>query len=376
MQVDWSFDSGSVGLVQVIDDQTVALTPRRDYDHEGRNWAGIWVYFRLQGVGGRKLRLQFVDLTDEWNRQPSFSWGPRTRPMFSTDGRTWHRLTSCQYETRSRRLTVEHVADSDSLWVAYIEPYPLGRLTSLLAELEGRPGVQVGSLGTSVQGRPVPVVTVALPGQPARRHAWVVCRQHPWETGSSYAAEGLLRFLAGGSQEALAALSAATFHVVPVANPDGVWLGGTRYNALGYDLNRHYQEAGPDTARETYCLLEALREAAACGEPADVLVNVHNNNQEADDWVAGYGLPADDGRLQRFGHVLAQHTFFRGRLVDRAPAEAWLPGGGVAFIVEMRTGFVPALGRYVTRADQMTYGQGLAKALADFLGALEAAGRG
>lgn len=385
MQVDEAFESGSLGLAQLMDANTIWISPKRDYNHEGRNWTAIWCYFRVRGAAGRRLRLEFLDLTDEWNHQTSFSWGPRTRPVFSYDNQTWHRFDHCRFEQRRRRLVAELAASRDELWVAYIEPYTLGQLHAFLSATNGLPGVTVTSIGTSAQGRDIPLVTItdparsapppaqARPRYPKRKHVWVVCRQHPWETGSTYAAEGMIRFLINRIRMNKACESPdiqGTYHIIPIANPDGVYLGGTRYNALGYDPNRDYDQATLQTCPETYHLLAALQRAAADGEPPDVLVNVHNNNQEAGEWVSGYGLTARDPRLWAFGHALARHTYFRGSINESSAMTRhnFLPNGhGTAFILEMRTGYVPTLRRYVTKEDQMHYGAGLGQALESYL---------
>jgi hypothetical protein len=80
VQIDWSFESGSLCMAEIAGPDMVRVLPRRDYDHEGRNWTSLWCYFRLKGAAGKTICLQFLDLTDEWNHRASFSWGKHTRP--------------------------------------------------------------------------------------------------------------------------------------------------------------------------------------------------------------------------------------------------------------------------------------------------------
>jgi murein tripeptide amidase MpaA len=363
VQIDWSFESGSLCMAEIAGPDMVRVLPRRDYDHEGRNWTFLWCYFRLKGAAGKTICLQFLDLTDEWNHRASFSWGKHTRPVYSTDQMRWERFSQVEYDLRRRTLSVWLEVPTDSLWIAYQPPYTLSRLYEFLTGLAGCLGVDVSSLGASAGGRPIPLVEVRGTRRPTS-HVWIVCRQHPWETASTLAAEGLLRCLTSGTPEARELIDRVAFHVVPIANPDGVVLGHTRFNQRGYDLNRCYDQATLQTSPETVHLLESLRQAQAAGETVDLLLNIHNNNQECQDLVAGSG--AEEGNITRFSEALARHTFFRGR-ASWSEQASFLPDARSTYIlVEMRTGYDPTLERYVTTDDQLSYGAGLAQAIGAF----------
>lgn len=371
--VDTDIETGSLSLWQVCDD-TIRVLPWRDYNHAGRNWTAIWCHFRIRGATGRRITLEFLDLADEWQHTPSFAWGPHTRPVYSHDGQTWHRFTDVAYHQARQQLTVRHTAQADELWVAYIEPYGVERLNRLLHDLAGSPGVAVDTVGTSVEGRDLSRVTV---GDPAadRPRVLVIARQHPWETGTSYAAEGLLRFLTSDDAKAKQFRERLTFIVMPMLNPDGVLRGGTRYNARGYDPMRDLDQAGPDDSRETWHMLGAMREARAAGQGSDLILNLHNNNQEARDLVAAYGLPANDPRLLSIGHAIARHTHFRGEIMAWHHPNASIPlEYGFGVLLELQTGYIRALDRYVTAEDQMAYGRGLAFAADDHFAMLGRSG--
>lgn len=361
IEVDWSIESGSLTMYDVSEN-TIRLVPRRDYDWEGRNWTAIWCYFCVRGARGKELTLKFLDLTDEWNRKPSFSWGPNTRPVYSYDQQTWRRFEHIEYEPRSRTLIARCRPESDTLWAAYIEPYPTARLQRFLEDLRARrAGAQIGSLGASVNGRAIPFVY--LGSQPSRRHAIVVCRQHPWETGTSFAAEGLIEFLASNAPEAQEVLDQIAFTVIPIANPDGVIGGGTRYNALGYDPNRNYDSVSIETCPETYHLLRMVESVAQSGQPF-VIFNLHNNNQETGDYIVGDHRPLAGFSIEHFGDALARHTFFRGPVRLRPEPIVSVFGRPLPMVLlELRTGYDPTLGRYVTYHDQKAYGAGLARAI-------------
>jgi murein tripeptide amidase MpaA len=67
---------------------------------------------------------------------------------------------------------------------------------------------------------------------------FVTARQHPGETVSSFAAEGIVRKLCDGSEESRQLLAKFVFFVVPMVNVDGVVYGNFRCDLSGNDLNR------------------------------------------------------------------------------------------------------------------------------------------
>ena len=364
MILDWSFESGSLAMYDV-DKNAIRALVRRDYDWRGRNWAGIWCYFCIRGAKGEEIEVRFVDLTDEWNERTSFSWGAKTRPVYSVDHRHWRRFDTVTFNERDRTLTVKFTPESESVWVAYIEPYPLERLDHLVARVEAWPGGGVRSLGKSVLGREIQAVSM---GRSKRgKHAWILCRQHPWETGTSYAAEGLIERLMADTPEAENMREQVRYTIVPIANPDGVALGGTRYNALGYDLNRNYDQVSPTLCPETYYVLREIERCIDEGEDVTIF-NLHNNNQEAVDYIAGHAETLGQGLLEQFAKALRRHTFFRGDARSRVEPTCSNAGRALPMVLlELRTGFDPTLNRYITWEDQKSYGAGLAAAIYETL---------
>lgn len=61
-----------------------------------------------------------------------------------------------------------------------------------------------------------------------KRFAFVIGRQHPGETVSSFVMEGLIDFLVSSAPEAVALRRSHVFKIVPMVNPDGVIYGNFR----------------------------------------------------------------------------------------------------------------------------------------------------
>lgn len=66
----------------------------------------------------------------------------------------------------------------------------------------------------------------------------ILARSHPGESVASFVCQGLLEFILGNHPIAAILRKNFIFKIVPMANPDGVFLGNNRCNLIGQDLNR------------------------------------------------------------------------------------------------------------------------------------------
>ncbi len=139
-------------------------------------------------------------------------------------------------------------------------------------------------IGKSAQGRDLHLVTVtAVDGDDRERPVvWLQARQHAWESGTSFVMEGALRFLTSDDPSARALRRRAVFVFTPMVDPDGCATGQVRFNANGYDVNRHWDEVDLRNkaflARmpEIWYVKKAIVGRVASGRPIDLLVNLHN----------------------------------------------------------------------------------------------------
>jgi murein tripeptide amidase MpaA len=93
----------------------------------------------------------------------------------------------------------------------------------------------------SVVGVPVPLLSVtSLDKKKRKRYVVVLARQHPAEVTSSWVMEGVIEFLAGGSEESQALKDKFVFKLLPMVNVDGVIHGNSRCDVTGVDLNRQW----------------------------------------------------------------------------------------------------------------------------------------
>ena len=74
----------------------------------------------------------------------------------------------------------------------------------------------------------------------------LTARIHPGESNSSYVMKGMIDFLSDPeSPEAALLRRNFVFKLVPMINPDGVFLGNYRCSISGLDLNRVWKDPDP-----------------------------------------------------------------------------------------------------------------------------------
>lgn len=71
----------------------------------------------------------------------------------------------------------------------------------------------------------------------------VLARAHPGESVTSFVCQGFLEFLLGSHPIATILRENFVFKIVPMLNPDGVFLGNNRCNLIGQDMNRSWNIA-------------------------------------------------------------------------------------------------------------------------------------
>jgi len=82
----------------------------------------------------------------------------------------------------------------------------------------------------------------------------ITSRVHPGETQSSFALEGIVKFLLSDCVEAKQLRNQYIFYVVPMLNPDGVIHGNHRVDLLGYDMNRRWCDPSPWIHPQMYAI--------------------------------------------------------------------------------------------------------------------------
>ena len=70
-----------------------------------------------------------------------------------------------------------------------------------------------------------------------RKVVYITARVHPGETPSSYVCQGLIEFLVSSHPIAKVLRENIVFKIIPMLNPDGVYLGNYRCAVVCINLN-------------------------------------------------------------------------------------------------------------------------------------------
>jgi len=282
MEITGDLDGGNI-VVREIDEYEVSLAIRHDTNAEEFRQ---WFHFRVDGTLGESCRFA-LDVSDTTYRDAFEDYAVCT----SYDLETWFRTpTEFDGETLRWELQPAH----GSVHFSYFAPYSRQRHRELLRQARRSPWARVSTMGRSVQGRPMELVTIGEPEE-GKRVLWVIARQHPGETMAEWFAEGLVsRLIASDDPIATALRDVAVIHVVPTMNPDGGVLGNLRANAAGINLNRAWLEPDARTSPEVLAVREMMERTGV-----DLFLDVHGDERNPFCFLAGCeGNPSYDERLR------------------------------------------------------------------------------
>lgn len=116
--------------------------------------------------------------------------------------------------------------------------------------LKSIPGASLKSIGTSVQGRDLPAITLGK----GQKRVLMWSQMHGNESTTTKAVADMVNFLQSGEDEATTLLDQCTLCIIPMLNPDGAY-AYTRVNANQIDLNRDAQQR---TQPESIALRQAF----------------------------------------------------------------------------------------------------------------------
>ena len=372
--VSAGFEAGSIGRVETIAPDHLHCAVRGQADQNGRNRQANWYYFRLDHLPRREVRIDFTDLVGEYNFRPGAHAVTRnTHPVFSYDNRNWQHFDASQtsWDEQAVQLTIRFTPTARTMWIAHMTTYGKRELDRLLAIRS--PYLRRETAGSTVHHRSIPLLVLTDRSVPdaGKKTVWLMARQHAWETGTSWVADGAVRFLLSNDPEAARIRRATIFRVIPLFDMDGAAEGAVRFNANGYDNNRNWDTAEAATMPE----IDSVRRTILAA-PLDVFLAMHNT--ESSDYVEGATAdPAVQPVAARLVAGLRRLTSFHDPASPRNSMAAPIDRGRYtvnqylymqrkvpAFLMEMMVERHPDLKRPRTEQDFRDFGAGVAKSLA------------
>lgn len=279
--VQTDFEGGSLGRVEQVSATHLRCALRGQTDQDHRNRQADWYYFELTNLPQQPVTIDFVNLIDEYNyKSTDYALDPEIRPVFSYDGVDWKHFSDAEvsWDAHEPHLTLRFLPESDHIWIAHVEPYTNKQLAALLDSFRGNPYLERRSVGHTVEGREMPLLTITNPKIPEAKKQviWLMFRQHAWESGSSWTSEGAIRFLLSSDERAARIRDQVIWKIFPLSDPDGVLHGAVRFNANGYDLNRNWDTPDPQQMPEIWGQRQAILDWVDSGHRLDLFLSLHN----------------------------------------------------------------------------------------------------
>ena len=288
LHISSHFDSGAIEVVSLRDPSDIQLKIRPDNASDFAQW----FHFCLHGAHGVPVTLRFLNAGAS-----AFPKGwEGYRVVASNDRQHWFRVDA---RFDGQQMVVDVTPESDSLYLAYFEPYSYERHLDLIAVTGAREGVAVQRLGGTLDGRDMTLLRLtdahSSTSEENKKKVWLIARQHPGESMAEWFAEGFLARLTDRADPvARVLLAQCVFYVVPNMNPDGAVRGNLRTNAAGVNLNREWTAPCLKTSPEVFLVRQAMHQTGV-----DLFLDAHGDEGLPYNFVAGTeGNPGYTERLQ------------------------------------------------------------------------------
>lgn len=291
IRVSAAIPEGSIDVVSDVDPQDIRLRVRKDDERT------VMFYYHFRAIGVRQKECRFrilnahesVALRLAGRSEMEHCW-INPGAMASYDLENWFRVPGT-YEDGIYSFT--HRPEYDACYYASWPPYGLARLNRLLAAAQLSPRSRLSCLGQTVDGHDLDLLTIGDPG-PGKRVCWLMARQHPSETMSSFFAESFIQRMLDPADPVVAELlEKSVFYIVPNVNPDGTARAYTRNNAAGRNLNRAWQQPDSKLEPEVHLVRSAMEHTGV-----DFCIDCHGDRELRCNFLGGpLEIPSRSPRL-------------------------------------------------------------------------------
>ncbi|CAH1378101.1 hypothetical protein MTP99_019477 [Tenebrio molitor] len=254
---DASFESGNLGRVDLVNEYEYDLFIRPDTCSPRIRF---WFNFTVDNVKqDQRVIFNIVNISKSRNL-----FNDNLTPLVkSTSRQKWQRIPKQHvYYHKSSAHQGHYVLsfsfgfdrEDEVFQFALAPPFTYSKLQMFLSILESKgsylnESFQRELLANSVQKRRLDLITIGSLDRSKpnskRRVIAIMARVHPGESPASFVCQGLLELLISSNAIANTLRNHVIFKIIPMLNPDGVFLGNYRSTVMGLDLNRSWHIATP-----------------------------------------------------------------------------------------------------------------------------------
>ncbi|XP_050083944.1 cytosolic carboxypeptidase 6 isoform X2 [Anopheles aquasalis] len=298
---DAAFETGNLGRVDLVGEFEYDLFLRPDTCNPRYRF---WFNFTVDNVKqDQRVIFNIVNI----NKSRNLFKDGMTPLVKSTSRPKWQRLLRCEVFYYKSPVHQNHYVlsfafgfdkEDEVYQFALTFPYSYSKMQAYLNALELKfpETFERSSLGMSIQNRKLELVTfdeVKKPDKVDQKNVIhmvvILARIHPGESPSSYVVQGLIEFLAAATQPIAKALREhVVFKIVPMLNPDGVFLGNNRCNVVGHDLNRSWNRLSQYTHPTLSAVMKMLKEYdnSSCYQ-VDFVIDIHAHSSLTGTFIYG-----------------------------------------------------------------------------------------
>jgi len=278
-----NFDSGNILVESINNNGNIDLKIRKDTHAEFFQW----FYYRVTGVHDTKLSMRILNAGGASYPEGFEDYQARA----SYDKINWF-VVPTSFD--GKVMTIKHEPEMDCVFYAYFAPYSYEQHLGYMHNIQFSPLCKIQSIGKTIEGREIDFLTIGDEGHDKKK-IWIIARQHPGESMTSFFMEGLInRLLDVDDPVSRILLKKAVFYVVPFINPDGAIHGNLRANAAGVNLNREWGAPDPEKAPEAFHILKKMEEKGV-----DLNMDIHGDEGLPYNFMASIeGIPSYDERLK------------------------------------------------------------------------------